>query len=65
MSGKCAINSKINGTPKSVYLPFSKLNSILALANLLAHNNLFLSNYGQVKTFGGTIYFAVGGKSKM
>ena len=25
--------------PKSVYLPISKLHSILALANLLAHNN--------------------------
>ena len=33
------INSKINGTPKGVYLPNSKLNSILAVSNLLAHNN--------------------------
>ena len=40
------INSKINGTPKGVYLPISKLHSILAVANLLAHNNLW-----QVKTF--------------
>ena len=31
--------SKINGTPKGVYLPISKLHSILAVANLLAHNN--------------------------
>ena len=30
----CTINSKINGTP------ISKLHSILAVANLLAHNNL-------------------------
>ena len=31
--------SKINGTPNGVYLPISKLHSILAVANLLAHNN--------------------------
>ena len=31
--------SKINGTPKGVYLPISKLLSILAVANLVAHNN--------------------------
>ena len=43
------INSKINGTPKGVYLPNSKLYSILALPNLLVHNN----------TFGGTIYFSI------
>ena len=35
-------NSKINGTLKGVYLPISKLHSILAIANLLAHNNLWL-----------------------
>ena len=34
---KCT--SKINFTPKGVYLPISKLHSILAVANLLAHNN--------------------------
>ena len=34
------IASKINGTPKSVYLPISKLHSILTVANLLAHNNI-------------------------
>ena len=33
------IASKINGTSKGVYLPVSKLHSILAIANLLAHNN--------------------------
>ena len=33
------ISSKINGTPKGVYLPNSKLNSILAVSNILAHNN--------------------------
>ena len=32
----CTINNKINGTPEYVYLPISKLHSILALANLLA-----------------------------
>ena len=63
----CAINSKINGTPKGVYLPISKLLLILAVVNLLAHNNLRLCYYVQVNllrevnTFGGTIYFAVDG----
>ena len=33
------VASKINGTPKGVYLPISKLHSILTVANLLAHNN--------------------------
>ena len=37
--GVCTIGSRINGTPKGVYLPISKLHSILAVANLLAHNN--------------------------
>ena len=36
----CTINSKINGTSKSVYLPITKLHSILTVANLLAHNNI-------------------------
>ena len=31
--------SKITGTPKGIHLPISKLHSILAEANLLAHNN--------------------------
>ena len=34
----CTINSKLNGTPIGVYLPISMLHSILAVANLLAHN---------------------------
>ena len=34
------MTSKINGTPKGVYLPISKLHSILAVPNLLAHNNV-------------------------
>ena len=38
----CNITSKVNGTPKGVYLPISKLHSILAVANLLAHNILMV-----------------------
>ena len=45
---KCTINSKINGTRKDVYLPILKLDSILTVANLFAHNNLWLCYYGQV-----------------
>ena len=37
---QCTIASKINVTPKGVYLPVSKLHSILVVANLLAHNNI-------------------------
>ena len=57
---KCTINSKINGIPEGVYLPISKLHSILAAANLLGHNNLWLWYYMD-KTFEGTIYFTVDG----
>ena len=46
---KCTIASKINVTPKGVYLPISKL-------------HLSIITNGQVNAFGpGTIYFAVGG----
>ena len=38
-SMKCTFGSKINVTPKNVYLPISKLHSIVAVANLVAHNN--------------------------
>ena len=34
------IASKINVIPKGVYLPISKLCSILAIVNLLAHNSI-------------------------
>ena len=34
----CTVNSKINGIPKGVYMPISKLHSILAVPNLFAHN---------------------------
>ena len=63
--------SKINDTPKGVYSPISKLQSILVVANLLAHNNKSQICYcGQISlqsaavncsfsdTFGGNIYFA-------
>ena len=39
------VNSKINGTHNCVYLPISKLHSISAVANLLAHNSITISNY--------------------
>ena len=48
----CTINSKINGTPKSLYFPILKLRSILAVAYLLAYNNIWLCYYGQVNTCG-------------
>ena len=70
----CTITSKINGTPKGVYLPISKLRSILAVANLLAHNNKSQICYcGQISlqsaavncsfsdTFEGNIYFTADG----
>ena len=48
----CTINSKINGSPpKDVYLTNSKLHLLLAVANLLAHNILWLYYYVQVNSF--------------
>ena len=38
-SVSCTIASKISGTSKGVYMSISKLHSILAVTNLLAHNN--------------------------
>ena len=65
------IESRINVTPKGLYLSISKLHSILTVANLLAHNNISQICYcGQISlqktivncsfsdTFGGNIYFA-------
>ena len=64
---------------QGVYLPISKLHLILAVANLLAHNNKTISCFGQVnslrlkssvaskrsiKHLWGTIYFAVDGTFK-
>ena len=76
MTLNCTIASKINVTPDGVYLPISKLHSILAVANLLAHNNKSQICYcGQISlqsaavnctfsdNFGGTIYFAGDGTS--
>ena len=34
---------------KKFYLPISKLQSILAVPNLIAHSNLTISYYGQVR----------------
>ena len=36
---QCTVTSKINVIHKGVFLPILKLNLILAVANLLAHNN--------------------------
>ena len=76
-STDCNIASKIKVTPKGVYLPISKLHSILGVANLLAHNNISQICYcGQISlqsaavncsfsdTFGGNIYFAGDGTIK-
>ena len=38
--GRVPLKSKIHGTPKGVYLPILKLHSILAVTNLLVHNNI-------------------------
>ena len=37
---RCTIASKINVTLKGVYLPISIIHSILAVVNLLAHDNI-------------------------
>ena len=57
--------------PKRVYLPFSKLHSILAVANLLAHNNISqicycsqISLQRDLQSSGGNIYFAGNGTRK-
>ena len=42
------IGSKINVTAKGVYLPISKLHSILVVENLLAHNNNLITEYCRV-----------------
>ena len=44
------VNTKITGAPKGFHLPISKLRSILAVPNLLAHNNITMSYYGQVNS---------------
>ena len=42
------------GTPKGVYLPISKIHSILAVANLLAHSNLWYIIIASTSKFGTT-----------
>ena len=76
----CLQQSKINGNypQRCLYLPISKLHSILAETNLLAHNNITISYYVQVnsqrlkstvaskwasKHLCGTNYFAFDGTS--
>ena len=45
------IKSKINGTPKDVYLPISKLRAFYYNpAYLLAHNNITISYYVKVNS---------------
>ena len=45
----CSLVSNINVTLKGVYLAISKLQSILVVANLLAHNNTSqICYYGQL-----------------
>ena len=44
----CTINSQLNGNPKEVSFLISKLHSILAAANLLAHN-IWLCYYVQIR----------------
>ena len=64
---KYTISSKINVTPKVVYLPISKLHSIVAVANLPTHNNISQISLQSAAVFltpfGGNIYFAGDDKS--
>ena len=67
----CPNASKINGTPNSVYLLILKLHSILAVANLLAHNNrsqILLQSTAVFLTIWhlwGNIYFAADGTTNV
>ena len=57
MAAKCTIASKINVTSKGVYLPISKLHSILTVANLLAHNKISQICYcGQISLESAAVY---------
>ena len=56
LSNRCTIASKINGTPKAVHLPISKLQSILAITNLLTHNNISQICYcGQISLLSAAV----------
>ena len=47
----------MNVIPKGVYLPISKLHSILAVANLLAHNNKSQISYcGQISLQSAAVF---------
>ena len=46
---------------RCLLIHFEAIHSILAVANLLAQNKLWLCYYGQVNTFECAIYFAVDG----
>ena len=49
--------AKINVTPKVVYWPISKLHLILAVANLLAHNNITQICYcGQISLQSAAVF---------
>ena len=55
-TARCIIASKVNGTPKGVYLPISKQDSILTEENLLAHNNISQICYcGQISLQSGAV----------
>ena len=52
--------SKINVTPKGVCLPISKLHSISAVANLLAHNNMSQICYGgQISLLSAAVFLTI------
>ena len=58
--GMNTIASKINGTLKGVYLPISKLHSILAVANLLDHNNKSHICYcGQISLQSAAVFLTI------
>ena len=59
LSSEGTIASKINFTPKGDYLPISKLHSIIAVANLLAHNNISQICYcGQISLQSAAVNFS-------
>ena len=66
LAEECTIASKINGTPKGAYLPISKLHSILAVANLLAHNSISQICYcGQISLQNAAVTWSFSGKFRV
>ena len=58
-SNHSTITSKINVTFKDVYLPLSKLYSILTVANLLAHNNMGqICYWGQISVQSAAVNYS-------